>query len=415
MPATLNAAVAVGLDALRGNPLRALLSTLGVIIGVASLVAVLSLGDGMERMARAEIERTTDVQTVSVSSKTYEVVDGERYPVRGYPVFTLDDARAARTELSRASAVSLVENGSARVDWPTSGARRPAGVSATLADADRFMNLSVADGRYFTAVEEARGIPVVVLSHKLASELARGRSPDVVLHQQVIVNGVPHDVIGILEAYEGERELRAYVPYSQAREVLRTTAVANPPVMLVRARALEDVNATRTEVQDWIAERYAQRTNRVKIETSEQRLAQAMQGIFVFKLIMGAITGISLLVGGIGIMNVLLASVTERTREIGVRKAAGARRADIVMQFLVESVVISGVGSLVGVALGLATSFGVVALIRARAKAIFLDATFSWSTVLLAAVAALTVGLVFGTYPARRAGKLSPIDAIRHE
>ncbi len=156
-------------------------------------------------------------------------------------------------------------------------------------------------------------------------------------------------------------------------------------------------------------------TSVVKIETSEQRLAQAMQGIFVFKLFMGAITGISLLVGGIGIMNVLLASVTERTREIGVRKAAGARRADIVMQFLVESVVISGVGSLVGAALGLTTSFALVALIRARAKAVLLDATFSWSTVLLAAVAALTVGLVFGTYPARRAGKLSPIDAIRHE
>jgi putative ABC transport system permease protein len=107
--------------------------------------------------------------------------------------------------------------------------------------------------------------------------------------------------------------------------------------------------------------------------------------------------------------------VTERTREIGVRKATGARRVDIVMQFLVESVVISGLGSLVGVALGLSTSFAVVALIRARARTIFLDATFSWSTVLVSALAAIAIGLIFGTYPARRAGRLSPIDAIRHE
>jgi putative ABC transport system permease protein len=135
----------------------------------------------------------------------------------------------------------------------------------------------------------------------------------------------------------------------------------------------------------------------------------------VFKLFMGALTGISLLVGGIGIMNVLLASVTERTREIGVRKALGARRRDILVQFLAESVAISGAGSLLGVALGLSGAFAIVAGIRAQAQAIYLDATFSWSTVLSAAFSAIVVGLTFGTYPARRAARLSPIDAIRHE
>ena len=415
MPSALRSAIPIGLDALRTNPLRTLLSTLGIIIGVASLVAVLSLGDGMERMARAEIERTTDVQTVSVTSKTSELIDGERYPVRGYPVFTLADARDAGAQLARASAVSLVTSGSATVELPATGARRTAIASATLADADRFMSLSVGEGRYFTASEEARGVPVVVLSNKLARELARGRNPEVLLQQPVSVNGAPHEVIGILAPYEGERVLNVYVPFSRAHEVLRVTAASQPPVMLVRARTLEEVRAARSDVEDWVAERYGQRANRVRVETSDQRLAQATQGVFIFKLFMGAITGISLLVGGIGIMNVLLASVTERTREIGVRKATGARRIDIVMQFLVESVVISGVGSLVGVVIGLSTSFAVVALIRARARAIFLDATFSWSTVIVSALAAVAVGLVFGTYPARRAGKLSPIDAIRHE
>ena len=233
--------------------------------------------------------------------------------------------------------------------------------------------------------------------------------------QAVSVSGTPHRVIGILAPYDGERSLSAYVPFSRAHEVLRVTPASQPLVMLVRSRTLEEVPATRADVEDWIAERDGQRANRVVVQTSDQRLAQTTQGVFIFKLFMGAITGISLLVGGIGIMNVLLASVTERTREIGVRKATGARRVDIVMQFLVESVVISGVGSLVGVAAGLSTSFAVVALIRSRAQAIFLDATFSWSTVVVAALAAIAVGLAFGTYPARRAGRLSPIDAIRHE
>jgi len=114
-------------------------------------------------------------------------------------------------------------------------------------------------------------------------------------------------------------------------------------------------------------------------------------------------------------MNVLLASVTERTREIGVRKAMGARRRDILLQFLAESVAISGAGSLLGIALGLSGAFAIVAAIRSQAQAIYLDATFSWSTVVSAALSAIIVGLTFGTYPARRAARLSPIDAIRHE
>jgi putative ABC transport system permease protein len=130
---------------------------------------------------------------------------------------------------------------------------------------------------------------------------------------------------------------------------------------------------------------------------------------------MGAITGISLLVGGIGIMNVLLSSVTERTREIGIRKAAGARRRDIRRQFLAESIAISGMGSAIGLVLGVAGAFGITAMIRHFSRAAFLHASLSWSTLGVAAGAALFVGLTFGTYPARRAARLSPIDAIRHE
>ena len=144
------------------------------------------------------------------------------------------------------------------------------------------------------------------------------------------------------------------------------------------------------------------------------RIDQARQGILIFKMVMGAFAGISLIVGGIGIMNVLLAGVTERTREIGIRKAIGARQRDILLQFLSESVAISGLGSVLGVALGLAGAFTATAIIRSTADAP-LHAAFTWGTVAVAALVSVLVGLAFGTYPALRAARLSPIEAIRHE
>lgn len=136
--------------------------------------------------------------------------------------------------------------------------------------------------------------------------------------------------------------------------------------------------------------------------------------MLVFKLAMGAITGISLLVGGIGIMNVLLASVNERTREIGIRRATGARSSEILIQFLSESVAVTGVGSILGVALGMAVAFSATGIIRYLTEA-ELYATFRWASVAIAVAAAILVGLVFGIYPARKAARLSPIDAIRYE
>ncbi|MBX9929142.1 MAG: FtsX-like permease family protein [Gemmatimonadaceae bacterium] len=167
-------------------------------------------------------------------------------------------------------------------------------------------------------------------------------------------------------------------------------------------------------IQEWLANRYGRWERRVKVETSASRLEQAQRAMLTFKLFMGAITGISLVVGGIGIMNVLLASVTERTREIGVRKAIGARRRDLLYQFLAESVAISGFGALIGLALGIGVTTVVTAIVRARTEAA-LQPGFSLSSLLVVAVSAIGVGIVFGIYPALRAARLSPIDAIRHE
>ena len=174
-----------------------------------------------------------------------------------------------------------------------------------------------------------------------------------------------------------------------------------------RAEAIEPVKA---EVERWAASRPEWKDAVVVTAYGPERLRMIRQGILVFKMLMGAFTAISLLVGGIGIMNVLLASVLERTREIGIRKAIGARRRDILVQFLAESVTISSVGSVLGVALGLAGAFAVTAIIRARTEAL-MYAAVTWETLVVSAAASVVVGLILGTYPALRAARLIRLRA----
>jgi len=406
-------ALRIGSDALFANPLRTLLATLGVIIGVASFVAVLSLGDGMQATARAQLEHLTDVQTVSLAAKTAEQVDGMWRPIVNYPVFTPQDAEQAAIATG-AIGVSLFERAQMTIDFPHNGKKRASFVSGVLSRADEFHHMVLADGRFFTDAEGAHGATVAILSQKLAVELSAGE-PRRMLGREVRMNGQSLSVIGVLASYVGEVGYDAYVPFQTARKFFPPADPPRPSTILLRASSVEEVNALKAAAEDWAAQHYMAKLAKIDIHTQQARIAQAEQGIMIFKLFMAALTGISLLVGGIGIMNVLLASVTERTREIGVRKAIGARRHDVLLQFLTESVAISGAGSAIGVIVGLAASFGVTAIIRARANAPFFHAGFSWVTIAIAVASALAVGLVFGTYPALRASRMSPIEAIRHE
>jgi putative ABC transport system permease protein len=405
----------VGFDTLRANPLRTLLSTLGIIMGVGALVSVLSLGDGMERFAREQIERTTDLQTVAVTPSLFRTVDGQRFPRTDVVSLTRDDADAVSAVVGAMGVVNMVLSGQALVTTRADTTPHAAQVVGTLANAVADLPTPVAAGRFFTDDDVRRDAPVVVISTPLASQVAPRRAASSLVGDTLWFHGQPREVIGVLGAMGEGRNALALMPIGAARTALAPALVGRPTSITIKARRVEEVRVIRGQVEAWLAKQYGPAwKERVSVATNEARVAQAQQGMMLFKLFMGALTGISLLVGGIGIMNVLLASVIERTREIGIRKAAGAQHRHILLQFLSESVTISGVGSLIGIALGVAAAFGVTAVMRSVTAA-QIYAGFSVGTFLVAVAASVFVGLTFGLYPALRAARLSPIDAIHHE
>jgi putative ABC transport system permease protein len=410
MPISPRSSLAVGLDALRGNPLRTLLSTLGVVMGVGAMVSVLSMGDGVEQFARLQIEQTTNLLGVTVTPTINANVDGQFVRRNDLLRFTREDALALGDAVTGEDKLALVSMGAALVSLDSGVTPRGFGVMGTLATHFRDAGMTVVAGRTYADTDTA----VVVLNERAAGLVAGdSAAPAKAVGLALRLGGNAFRVIGVVSGgRQGPASLAAFVPVDDAGRAIPGTRA--PSIMLV-APDIGQVERIRGEAEQWMAGRYgATWKERASVETSQARVAQVSAGMKVFKLLMGAITGVSLLVGGIGIMNVLLAAVAERTREIGIRKAMGARDRDILVQFLSESIAITGAGASVGVVLGLAISFLTAAIMRTQTKAP-VHAAITPATILVAAGLSVTIGLVFGLYPAVRASRLSPIDAIRHE
>ncbi len=407
------ASLSIALGTLRANPLRTALSTLGIVIGAAALVAVLTLGDGMERFGRQQLATTTDLQSVVLEPRTVEIIDNQAYPLEDYLVLTPAEAKAIMASIPHVSAGVLTLTGSATVELPDR-VLDTVQIVATLPTQSAMFRQGFAAGRYFTADEAAAEAPVVVISSGLGASLGGGDA-GAALGRRVTIRGQEFEVVGVLPYGGPERVPLVFAPIELAPVLLAPTPRPRAPTLVLQAERIEDVRAVQAGVEAWLTARYGTDWSRkARVHSNVQRVDQSARAILVFKLFLGAITGIALLVGGIGIMNVLLASVTERTREIGVRKAIGARRRDLLAQFLLESVTIAGLGAVLGTLLGFGGAFGVTALMRQRLDAP-VYAAFSWGTLAVSAGAAILVGVVFGIYPALRAARLSPIQAIRHE
>ncbi|MEV7330918.1 ABC transporter permease [Micromonospora sp. NPDC093244] len=386
----------VALDALRANRLRSALTMLGVIIGVASVVLLVAIGTGTKQKVEQQVE--------GLGSNLLLVVPG-KIEVGTAPVvspLTLKDVDAVTRVVGDPERVAVtVASGAtaragARSDFTT--------VQGVLETTPAVFTRSLARGRYLTGTDVDTSRRVAVLGDSVARALFPDRDP---LGQQVTLAGVRFRVIGVFaplgQSLGVDRDDEVHVPVTAAQRLWGTQRVDG---IAVKAPDRERI--------DELGERIVAELNRRHPDTefsavTQQQILGVLGDILgVLTGVLAAIAGISLLVGGVGVSNIMLVSVRERTREIGLRKAVGARPKDIGVQFLLEAVLLTTIGGLTGMALGVGTALLVDALSP-------IPAAITWWSLALAFGVSAAVGIVFGVVPAQRAGRLDPVVALRAE
>ena len=404
------------LDALNSNKLRSGLTLLGIIIGVTAVIALTGIGRGAQESITSRIEALgTNLLFVQPGAT---VAFGFAGAQGSGTSLTLEDSEALRDPVMAPSVVDVapeITTFGQIVFERNNTNTQVVGVTPSYLPVRAY---ELEDGRPLTEADVARSAQVALLGSSTAEDLFGLRHP---VGQTIRINGRPFEVVGLLASRGGSGfgnlDDRVFVPVTTAYYRLGAQRTAGGEVTVQRISVQladeEASDAATAEISSILRLRHRitgedDFTVTSQVETIET-LEETTQTFVIF---LGAIAGISLLVGGIGIMNIMLVSVTERTREIGIRKAMGAKRRDILSQFLVEAVLLSLAGGIVGVALGYAiTHFFDGVELASRP----LEMVFSTDIALLATAVSAAIGLFFGIYPAMRAARLHPIDALRHE
>jgi len=401
-------------DNLRAHKLRSALTMLGMVFGVGAVIAMLAIGAGAERQALEMIE-SLGLRNVLVRAKTYRGDEREEVRRKSPGVAFRDIAAIEEGVPGVELAAPRAEIDAYRVMSAT-GKAEDASVYGVSYHHAALAHLSVGEGRFLEPLDERDHAQVAVIGGDVRRELF-GYEPAV--GRQIKVNEVWLEVVGVLsgdgaatDSFQGVSlgtpADEIYLPVTTALRKFDADPLESPLSEIV-VQLDEGVPARRAaSLIGELLDRLHAGAGDYELVVPEALLAQSQQTQQLFNLVMGAIAGISLLVGGIGIMNIMLATVLERTREIGVRRAVGARRADVRFQFIVESFAISLLGGLSGVLMGLAIARGVAAWAG-------WETVVTAPSILLATGVAMGVGLASGIYPAVRAARLDPIEALRHE
>jgi putative ABC transport system permease protein len=410
-------ALAIAIKSLLANKLRSALTMLGIIIGVGAVITLMSVGQGAQAQITSTFEEMgTNVLNVMSTSAEEGGMMAIQYGAQT-PNLTLDDAQALE-RIDGVTAVAAVNENI--VDITAGGETKMAIIHGASAEYPWVYAYSVAEGQFFTDRHVASRSTVLVIGSQVAEDLFGDDDP---VGQRVKVKGTRFTVIGVLEPKGGaimgvSLDDIVVTPITTFQTKLFTQrtasgqdAVQQIALQVTSAEATDDVTS---EVEAILRRRHhltGDDKNDFAIISMEQMLSMLQQVTGIFTIVLGAIASISLLVGSIGIMNIMLVSVTERTREIGIRKAVGAKRRDILVQFLLEAAVLSLLGGAVGIIGGWGLSL-LISLIDLGG--ITLHTVVTWNIVILAFGVSLAIGLASGIYPAMRAARLNPIDALHY-
>jgi putative ABC transport system permease protein len=415
------------LQSLVVNKLRSALTMLGVIIGVAAVIAMVSVGNGASQSVQNTILNLgSNLVTVTPSFGSDNGLRGAGAQAQN---LTLDDMRSIQDQLGDTIAAAEAEQQAGRWQITAAGQNTNTSVSGVTEDYPLVRDWGLVSGDFFTASDVNVNAQVAVLGSTTATDLFGDVDPvgQTIQLRQAFGGGgqggaqrariLNFRVVGVLgtkgSTFGQIRDDQILVPLTTAEHVL-TGRLNQVNQIVIKATSSDTMDQTTSDVNNILLQRHniADPASADFSVTNQNDTLAALSSVTgTFTLLLGAIGGISLLVGGIGIMNIMLVSVNERTREIGIRKAVGARRGDILNQFLIEAVALTGLGGVIGILLG----WAITEVVHRIPQAASLPLLITSGTVIIAVGVSVAIGVVFGLYPAMRAARLHPIQALRYE
>ena len=404
------ASLRIALRALMVNKMRSALTMLGIIIGVGAVIAMIAVGSGAKKRIAEQIASMGSNLLVVMSGSSTS--GGLRFGSGTVPTLTADDAKAIQAEIQGVKYVAANLSGVAQVvfgnqNWSTV-------INGTAPEMLQIRDWSLSSGRSFAQQDVDGATKVCLLGKTVVDNLFGGIDPT---GQVIRIKNVPFTVLGVLASkgqstWGQDQDDVIFVPLRTAQK--RLFGMQFPGMVkqiAVQAREQELMKDVESQINDLLRQRHhiqPAQDNDFTVRNLTEVMSAAEQSANVMSLLLGAIASISLIVGGIGIMNIMLVSVTERTREIGIRIAVGAKGNDILLQFLIESLVLSLIGGIIGIGVGVAGTIVLAAFTQ-------WPTLFSMEAIVLAFLFSGSVGVFFGFYPARKASMLNPIEALRYE